>query len=87
MQSFDDRKPEIEYPCTWSYKVIGLDEALLRTAIGEVIGGLPHTLKDGNVSEGGKYLSLGLELVVVDEAQRLHIFERLAEHPSIRFVI
>ncbi len=30
MQSFDGRKPEIDYPCNWQYQVIGLDERHMR---------------------------------------------------------
>jgi putative lipoic acid-binding regulatory protein len=87
MQSFDGRKPDIAYPCSWSYKVIGLDEPSLRLAIAEVVGDCVHTLAVGNESTGGKYVSLALEAQVADEAQRLDIFERLAQHPAIRFVI
>ena len=87
MQSLDGRKPEITYPCSWSYKVIGLDEAALRLAIAEVVGDCVHTLAAGNESTGGKYVSVALEAEVADEAQRLDIFKRLAAHPAIRFVI
>lgn len=87
MQSLDGRKPDITYPCSWSYKVIGLDEGALRLAVAEVVGDCVHTLSAGNESAGGKYVSLGLEAQVADEAQRLDIFKRLAAHPAIRFVI
>jgi putative lipoic acid-binding regulatory protein len=87
VQPLEGRKPIIEYPCTWTYQVIGLDEQRLRAAVAEVIGDVPHTLNCGNVSKGGKYLSLGLEMRVEDETHRLRIFQRLAAHPSIRFVI
>jgi putative lipoic acid-binding regulatory protein len=87
MQSFEGRKPDIQYPCDWSYQVIGLDEQQLRKAVAEVIGDVKHVLARGNTSSGGKYVSLGLVLQVQDESQRLEIFQRLSAHPSIRFVI
>jgi putative lipoic acid-binding regulatory protein len=87
MQSLDGRKPDIVYPCSWSYNVIGLDEPSLRSAVAEVLGDGVHTIAPGNASPGGKYVSLALEARVADEAQRLEIFKRLAGHPSIRFVI
>ncbi len=87
MQSLDGRKPEIQYPSNWTYQVIGLDENELRRAVFEVLGDARHELKPGNASKGGKYVSLGLETQVVDEAHRLRIFQQLASHPSIRFVI
>jgi putative lipoic acid-binding regulatory protein len=85
--SFEGRKPEILYPCIWAYQVIGTDEALLRAAVVEVVGKLDHTLELGNVSPGGKYLSLGLQARVEDEEQRLLIFDLLSKHPAIRFVL
>lgn len=85
--NFDDRKPEIAYPCPWTYRIIGLDEAHLRVAVVEVVGETPHTLRPGNTSNGGKYRSLNLELQVEDETHRLRIFQTLSTHPAIRFVI
>lgn len=85
--SFEGRRPEILYPCLWPYQVIGSDEQALRAAVLEVIGEAPHNWKPGHVSKGGKYRSLGLELRVEDEAERLAVFERLSRHPAIRFVL
>jgi len=85
--TFEGQSPEILYPCIWSYQVIGVDEALLRAAVLEVVGDLPHTLRPGNVSKGGKYRSLGLEARVETELERLRIFECLSKHPAIRFVL
>jgi putative lipoic acid-binding regulatory protein len=87
VQPLDGKKPVIEYPCAWTYQVIGLDEQELRAAVAEVIGDARHTLESGNSSKGGKYLSLGLEVHVVDEGHRLRIFQLLSAHPAIRFVI
>ncbi len=85
--SFEGHKPEILYPCIWSYTVIGVDEAVLRDAVGSVLGAIPHSLKPGNVSKGGKYRSLALEARVEDELERLRIFDLLSKHPAVRFVL
>jgi putative lipoic acid-binding regulatory protein len=85
--SFEGRKPEILYPCIWAYQVIGTDETRLRAAVVEVIGDVDHTLESGNVSRGGKYLSLRIQARVEDERQRLEIFDSLSKHPTIRFVL
>jgi putative lipoic acid-binding regulatory protein len=87
MQPLDGSKPLIDYPCNWSYRVIGIDEPKMRQAVAEVIGDVPHDLTTGNASSGSKYVSLGLETRVDDEAQRLRLFQRLSSHPDIRFVI
>ena len=78
MQSLDGRKPDITYPCAWSYNVIGVDEPSLRLAVAEVLGSCAHTVAAGNASGGGKYVSLALEAQVADEAHRLDVFKRLA---------
>jgi len=83
---FDGRKPEIEYPCSWSYRVIGADELRLRLAVAEIVGEQEHTLLFGQESEHGKYRSLQLDLIVRDEAHRLALFAALKQHPDVRFV-
>ena len=85
--SFEGRKPEIDYPCMWSYRIVGMDEVQMRIAVLEVVGDLEHRVTTGLESSQGKYRSLQLELVVRDEAHRLSIFEALKTHPEVRFVI
>ena len=82
-----DRRPEIEYPALWSYQVIGTDEGLVRRAVGEVVLERAHTLKLTKTSRTGKYCSLLLEVTVVDEAERLALFEALAAHADVRIVL
>jgi len=84
---FDGRRPEIAYPCRWSYRVIGADAQRLRDAVAEVVGGAEHTLALGLQSAGGKYRSLELEVLVSDEEHRLRVFDALAKHPDVRFVL
>jgi putative lipoic acid-binding regulatory protein len=82
-----DRRPEIDYPTLWSYQVIGSDEARVRGAVAEVVLEREHTLRLTKTSRTGKYCSLLLELVVVDEADRLALFEALAAHDDVRIVL
>ncbi len=81
------RKPNINYPCDWSYKIIGnnVDETL--TAIEEVISGLDHKVKPSNVSKTGKYFSFDLTLKVLSEDERNLIFKNLKEHENILMVM
>ena len=85
--TFGDREPEIRYPTTWGYRIIGEDEQALREAVSDVLGELDHELRIGNRSAKGKYLTLVLELVVTSHEQRRGIFRGLAEHPAVRMVI
>lgn len=86
MRSFENEKPEISYPCAWSYRVIGADETRMRAVILAVIGDAQHSLRLANESAHGRYRSLALEVVVQDEAHRNSIFSALGKHPDVRFV-
>ncbi len=88
-------KPEIEYPCPWDYKIIGTCEDALRGAVQVCLartlnqdsGAREFELGMSRTSNGGKYVSLNLNLMVMDETERNQIFSSLAGHPEIRIVI
>ena len=75
-------KLELTYPCVWNYKLIGLSEIGVRTAIGDVILEKPH-----KVSRSGKFQSFDLELIVHCEDERIMIFESLRAHSEIKMVL
>ncbi len=80
-------RPEIDYPCRWSYKVVGESEDRLRVAVGGVVGKTDHTLELSNTSRTGKYVSLALDVLVRDEEQRRGIGQALHEHEDVRLVL
>lgn len=80
-------RPEIEYPCTWTYQVIGSDEAGLRAAVAALLGAREHRLEAGQQSSGGKYSSVKLELEVADEGERNALFAALTEIAGVRLVL
>ena len=89
-ESFGDRRPAIEYPTEWGYRVIGADEAKVRSAIETVlrlVGGGAHTVRLSNRSTGGRWCAVDLQVVVRDEAERMAIFQALHVHGDVRMVI
>jgi len=80
-------KPSIEYPCSWVYKVIGLDENALRRAIEAVIGTKNILVTLSHSSSGGKYCSLNIELVVEDDETRLKYYQHLKNHAAVKVVM
>lgn len=78
---------EIEYPCPWNFKIIGREEEHMRRAIAKIVGDSDYMLTFSNQSRHGKYCSLNLDMVVLDEPHRLNIFEALRHHRSIRIVL
>ena len=81
-----DRKPEINYPCVWQYKVIGEDVTSLTRAITTVCPA--HlSLVASKTSSSGKYCSLNLEIEVEDEASRLAVYQNLKNHLAVKMVL
>lgn len=80
-------KPKIKYPCTWSYRIIGQDEQMLRKAAVSVAGGKKYTLSASNRSSGGKYYSFNFEIDVKDNSERLSIYDCLGKDPAIKMVL
>jgi putative lipoic acid-binding regulatory protein len=77
----------IEYPTPWGYRIVGTSEDAIREHVQDILAGVEHELVLGRQSSGGRYVSLHLSLVVQDEAQRLSIYEQLARHEAVRFVV
>jgi putative lipoic acid-binding regulatory protein len=83
----EGKKLELDYPCAWTYTVIGEDEAVLREVVVGVVGSLEHTLSFSHASKSGKYRSFELVVTVPSDVERLTIFRLLHEHPDIRYVL
>jgi len=83
----DPKKPEISYPCLWKYRLIGRQALDVRAAVATIIDREVYELRDSNTSSNGKYHSFELSLTVRDEAERVGLFTRLAEHIDILFVL
>ena len=81
------KKPEIEYPCCWSYKVVGSDKAFIQTTVAELFADRSHQFSESNQSKTGKYVSMELSLTVVSEEERVNIYNILCNLPSVRMVL
>lgn len=81
------QRPEITYPCEWSFKVIGEDVDRILSAIGEASLGLDYDVIPSNLSKNGKYFSFNFKLEVQNEVVRNLIYEKLQSSPDIKFVI
>ncbi len=81
------KKLELAYPCTWCYKVVAYERAGIEIAAIEIIGERAYSLNPSNVSKGGKYISMNLELLVHDEDERTNFYETLKAHPHIKTVL
>jgi hypothetical protein len=83
----DRRKPDINYPCNWDYKIIGTDLDQMIEAIELIVEGMDYKISSSNVSAQGNYFSLNLTVFVNSEIIRDIIFSKLVESKFIKFVL
>jgi putative lipoic acid-binding regulatory protein len=81
-----DKRPEITYPCEWSYKIIGNNIDKMLEAIENAVSGLIHDVTASNISKKGNYFSLNLTLTVPNEVVRDLIYQKLDSSESIKIV-
>lgn len=83
----NSERPEIQYPCEWTYKVIGINPEKIISAIEKSSLNLDYDITPSNISSNGKYCSLNFKLEVTSEAARDLIYEKLKKHPDIVMVL
>jgi hypothetical protein len=81
------QKLHLEYPCLWIYKVIGVDQDAMKSAIAEIIRDHPCRISLSRQSETAKYISLNVQLTVESESHRTALYEALKEHRAIKLVL
>jgi uncharacterized protein len=81
------KKPHIDYPCEWEYRIINTDTAAVREAVVVIVADIEYALAEGHRSQTGKYATLTLKVTVRDEAHRNEIFTALRSHPDVVTVI
>ncbi|ANV98411.1 hypothetical protein BBW65_06205 [Helicobacter enhydrae] len=79
-------KPQIDYPTQWEYRLIGSQREALLALIEEVIEH-PSVIKDGQQSSGGKFVSVIVQTLVQDEAERDRIFMRFKQSSVVNLVL
>ena len=81
------KNKEIEYPCTWSYKIIGSDRELIWKNIETALEDLEYELNNSHQSKTGKYASLHLSIQVDSQEERDRLFQMLQNIPTVKMVI
>ncbi len=83
---FGDAHLNLDYPCDWTYKIVGRDEEAMQLAVSMVLD-REYRLNPSNRSRTGKYLSLEIVLEVRDEDDRRGVGQALHDRDEILFVI
>lgn len=83
----ENKKPEINYPTKWDYKIIGSNVDEMIKAVESIVVDLEYDITPSNISKKANYFSLNVSVVVPSEIIRDRIFQSLTRHPAIKFVI
>ena len=87
-----ERKPLIEYPTTYPFKVMGKQEHGFR----EYVRGLFHRIMGQEISpdsmseqpsRGEKYVSVSVTVVLLSEEQRRHVYTELHKEKRIIYYL
>jgi len=81
------KTPQIEYPCWWTYTLIGPDEEALRLAIGELTRGERSKIEFSKISAHRKYVSLHVHVWVESSEKRDALFQAFKNHPSVKMLL
>ena len=84
---WENKKPEINYPTKWDYKIIGSNVDEMIKAVESIVVDLEYDITPSNISKKANYFSLNVSVVVPSEIIRDRIFQSLTRHPAIKFVI
>ena len=81
------KEPGVEYPCQWTYAIIGTDEALIKQAVAEIIKDKKYELSFSKKSKGGKYVSMTAIVSVSNEEERNRVYSLLGKNPAVKTVL
>jgi len=87
MIDLNNHKLELEYPCTWKYKIVIQEDKNGNKICKEVFADREHKVTKSNVSKNGKFKSLNIELLVVSDEDRTGFHKLLGEHKHIKMVL
>ncbi|PKN14943.1 MAG: DUF493 domain-containing protein [Deltaproteobacteria bacterium HGW-Deltaproteobacteria-24] len=87
MIDLSQHKLELDYPCSWEYKLIVQSHEKALKGVKEVLLQREYTLTPSKISKKGKFLSFTLETIVHNEDDRVTIYELFGRHESIKMVL
>ncbi len=82
-----NKKPEITYPCEWTFKVIGDDVESMILAMEEAVRDFNYEITPSNISKKGKYFSMNLIVSIISDEERYLIYDLLSKSDSIKYIL
>lgn len=87
MIDLNQHKLELQYPCSWIYKLIVKESVDIKKVVFDVIETREHTVKESKSSSKGKFKSYNLELIVHNDDDRTLLHELLGKHSDIKMIV
>ena len=87
MTDLNQHTLELDYPCSWEYKVVIRSEQDIKNIIEEVLDQREHGIKPSKTSSKGKFRSYSLEMLVHNEDDRKEIYKLLSAHEHVKMVV
>lgn len=87
MSGDNQQKLRLDYPCLWIYKIIGVDQTAMTSAVYDIIQDRQCRISPSRQSETAKYTSLNVEITVESESHRTSVYEALKAHRAIKLVL
>jgi uncharacterized protein len=81
------RSIQLEYPCSWIYKIIGVDQNEMKSAVSEIIKDRTYSITLSRQSQNAKYHCLNVEVLVESESHRQIIYDSLKSHWAIKVIL
>ena len=87
MRDLTNEKLELNYPCSWIYKIVILETSNVKVITKEVFAQRIHTVKASKTSKKGKFKSFTIDMIVHNEDDRKSLYELLGKHKQIKMVL
>ena len=80
-------KPKINYPTEWSYKIIARNEEAIQQVVKTTQHSSDLQLKYSNTSKKGTFTSMECTTLVMNEEERLGLYQKFKANPDIKMVL
>lgn len=87
MIDLNQHKLELEYPCSWKYKVVIRCEENIEQIVKDVLEDREHKKEVSKTSSKGKFESHTVELTVHSDEDRNNIFQSFSSHKQVKMVV
>lgn len=88
-KAFDlnNHKLELDYPCSWCYKIVIKHEHNGNKIAKEIFEQRKHKVTKSKVSSGGKFKSYNIDLLVHSDNDRTELHKLLGQHNHVKMVV